>query len=76
MLVGAFASLASVPHDRVTSEPLGQRACRSRRWLKAKHWRHAMLAVAGWAASTDKEQAGLVVGAPGTVGELRPRSWR
>jgi hypothetical protein len=25
----------------------------------------------GWAASTDKEPAGLVVGAPGAVGELR-----
>jgi hypothetical protein len=25
----------------------------------------------GWAASTDREPAGLVVGAPGAVGELR-----
>jgi len=47
------------------------RPCRSRRWLKAKHWRHATFAVMGWAASTDKEAAGVVVGAPGAVGELR-----
>jgi len=47
------------------------RPCRSRRWLKAKHWRHGTFAVIGWAASTDKEPAGLVIGAPGAIGELR-----
>jgi bifunctional non-homologous end joining protein LigD len=47
------------------------RPCRSRRWLKAKHWRHGTFRVMGWAASTDKEPAGLVVGAPGAIGELR-----
>ena len=47
------------------------RPCRSRRWLKAKHWRHGTFAVMGWGAPTDKEPAGLVVGALGAVGELR-----
>jgi bifunctional non-homologous end joining protein LigD len=47
------------------------RPCRSRRWLKAKHWRHGTFAVMGWAESTDKDPAGLVLGAPGAIGELR-----
>jgi bifunctional non-homologous end joining protein LigD len=47
------------------------RPCRTRRWLKAKHWRHGAFRVMGWAASTDKEPAGLVLGAPGAVGEMR-----
>ena len=44
---------------------------RSRRWLRCKHWRYGTFRVMGWAASTDREPAGLVVGAPGAVGELR-----
>jgi bifunctional non-homologous end joining protein LigD len=44
---------------------------RTKRWLKCKHWRHGTLPVMGWAASTDKEPAGLVVGAAGAVGEFR-----
>jgi bifunctional non-homologous end joining protein LigD len=44
---------------------------RTKRWLKCKHCRHGTFPVMGWAASTDKERAGLVVGAPGAVGELR-----
>jgi hypothetical protein len=35
---------------------------RTKRWLKCKHWRHGTFPVMGWAASTDKEPAGLVVG--------------
>jgi bifunctional non-homologous end joining protein LigD len=44
---------------------------RSRRWLKCLHWRYGTFHVMGWAPSTDREPAGLVVGAPGAVGELR-----
>ena len=44
---------------------------RSRRWLKCKHWRYGTFTVVGWAASTAKEPGGLVLGAPGAVGELR-----
>jgi bifunctional non-homologous end joining protein LigD len=44
---------------------------RSRRWLKCKHWRHGTFTVVGWAASTAKEPGGLVLGAPGAVGEMR-----
>jgi bifunctional non-homologous end joining protein LigD len=44
---------------------------RSRRWLKCKHWRYGTFRVIGWAPSTDREPAGLVVGAPGAVGEPR-----
>jgi bifunctional non-homologous end joining protein LigD len=44
---------------------------RSRRWLKFKHWRYGSFRVMGWAPSTTREPAGLVVGAPGAVGELR-----
>ena len=44
---------------------------RSRRWLKCKHWRYGTFTVVGWAASTQKEPAGLVLGAPGAVGEMR-----
>jgi bifunctional non-homologous end joining protein LigD len=44
---------------------------RSRRWLKCKHWRYGTFRAMGWAAPTDREPAGLVVGALGTVGELR-----
>jgi bifunctional non-homologous end joining protein LigD len=44
---------------------------RSRRWLKCKHWRYGVFRVMSWAAPTDREPAGLVVGAPGAVGELR-----
>jgi bifunctional non-homologous end joining protein LigD len=44
---------------------------RSRRWLKCKHWRHATFAVMGWAPSTAREPAGLVVGAIGAIGERR-----
>jgi bifunctional non-homologous end joining protein LigD len=46
-------------------------ARRSRRWLKCKHWRYGTFRVMGWAPSTSREPAGLVVGAPGAVGELR-----
>jgi bifunctional non-homologous end joining protein LigD len=56
----------------VTKDPRSAwRPCRSRRWLKAKHWRHGTFRVMGWAASTDKEPAGVVLGARGAVGELR-----
>jgi bifunctional non-homologous end joining protein LigD len=44
---------------------------RSRRWLKCKHWRYGSFRVMGWAPPTSREPAGLVVGAPGAVGELR-----
>jgi bifunctional non-homologous end joining protein LigD len=44
---------------------------RSRRWLKCKHWRYGTFRVMGWAAATEREPGGLVVGAPGAVGELR-----
>ena len=44
---------------------------RSRRWLKCKHWRYGTFTVVGWAASTAKEPGGLVLGAPGAVGEMR-----
>ena len=33
--------------------------------------RYGTFRVMGWAASTDREPAGLVVGAPGAIGELR-----
>jgi len=46
-------------------------ARRSRRWLKCKHWRYGTFRVMGWASATDREPGGLVVGAPGAVGELR-----
>jgi len=44
---------------------------RTKRWLKCKHWRHGTFAGVGWAAAADKGPAGLVLGAPGAVGELR-----
>jgi len=44
---------------------------RSRRWLKCKHWRYGTFTVVGWAAWTAKEPGGLVLGAPGAVGEMR-----
>jgi bifunctional non-homologous end joining protein LigD len=44
---------------------------RSQRWLKCKHWRYGTFRVMGWAPSTGREPAGLVVGAPGAGGELR-----
>jgi len=44
---------------------------RSRRWLKDNHWRYGTFTVVGWAASTAKEPGGLVLGAPGAVGEMR-----
>ncbi len=44
---------------------------RTKPWLKCKHWRHGTSSVMGWAASTDKEPSGLVIGAPGAIGELR-----
>jgi ATP-dependent DNA ligase len=44
---------------------------RSRRWLKCKHWRYGTFRVMGWASATDREPAGLVLGAPGAVDELR-----
>jgi len=46
-------------------------ARRSRRWLKCKHWRYGTFSVLGWAASTAKQPGGLVLGAPGAVGEMR-----
>src|ERR1700730_7266118 len=49
---------------------------RSRRWLKSKHWRHGTFPVMGWAAATDREPSGLVVGGPGAIGELRASGGR